>query len=245
MNNKSLYNYFHEGTNSQKKIIKKNNFTYRLIITVIEKYLVNIESKVLDIGCGAGTLSLYLGKKGYEVMGIDVSDKAIISSNESAKYMKLNNVKFRVYNFPYEIPKKKFDIILFTEVIEHLKDDYLALNKIYSMTNKNGILILSTPSKNAPLYKLGLLNKFDKEVGHLRRYYNEELISILNKAGFIIVENYKVEGLLRNFLFTNSIAGKSIKFIKGPLSDFVTYIDQLFLSICGESNYIIVAKREI
>ena len=66
--NKNKYEGFHSGTTAQHKIISSNNFTYRHVVHFIDKYLKR-QMKVLDIGCGAGTLCFYIASKGNQVMG--------------------------------------------------------------------------------------------------------------------------------------------------------------------------------
>lgn len=243
-NSKDTHEKFHQKTNIQKRIIDGENFTYRNIINEINQ-INTVGTKVLDIGCGAGTVSFYLASKGYKVFGIDISDKAIRNCQNSAKEMNMTETtEFKVMNFPYETPRKKFDFVLLTEVIEHLEDDEVALNKIFSMLNKNGVVLITTPSANAPLYRLGLTNKFDKEVGHLRRYNLSELEKKCNKAGFKVISVDKKEGILRNFLFINPVAGNLIRVInKFKLSSIVTILDNIFLKLFGESDLFIVAQK--
>ncbi len=236
------YEEFHSSTRPQTKIISEKNFTYRLLLKSINKYL-RRKDKVLDIGCGAGTLCLYLANKGYEVLGIDISNQAVESAKESAKIMGFDGAKFKKCDFPAEIPNGKFDFIIFTEVIEHIKNDRKALSQINNLLNKNGILLLSTPSARAPLNRIGYSKEFDKRVGHLRRYDIEELQKMINDEGFSIKETRRVEGAIRNFLFLSPSAGKIIRFIKYFISDLVTLIDNISIAFFGESNYIIIARK--
>ena len=96
--------------------------------------------------------------------------------------------------------KDRFDLIICSEVLEHLQDDMKALLKMNILLKDNGGIIVSVPSVNAPLYKLGLAEKFDKRVGHLRRYSLNQIVSLIEKAGFKIEETYKTEGVIRNCL---------------------------------------------
>jgi len=241
---KKLHEKYHSRTKRQLKIIKDNNFTYRLLISVINRYLKVDDRKILDIGCGAGTLALYLAGKGNNVLGIDISSKAIRECLSSKKGLGLKNVNFRQLEFPKEAINEKFDVVLFTEVIEHLEDDKGALKNIKKLLKPKGVMILSTPSNTAPLHKLGLTKKFDREVGHLRRYSLTELKLLVKNSGFKIVEVQKTEGVLRNFLFINPIAEKFIRFFKFFVSDIVTYADNASISMFGYSNIIIVARKK-
>lgn len=235
---------FHETTLVQKKIISEKNFTYRIILKVINKFLLKgKKNKILDIGCGAGTLSLYLASKKNEVLGIDIAENAIYSCKSSAEYLNLKNVSFQQMPFPDKIPNGKFDLIICSEVLEHLKDDKLALKKIFSLLNNGGIAIISTPSIDAPIYRLGLARKFDERVGHLRRYSLEKLVSMCKESGFIIIETRKTEGVLRNFLFLNPIAGKLVRFIRWNISNVVSFFDDISLTFFGESQIFVVVKK--
>ncbi len=177
---------------------------------------------------------------------IDISEKAIRTCQFTSIELGLESfTKFQTMAFPEEFPKEKFDFIIFTEVIEHLHKDELALKRIYSILKKNGRVLITTPSKNAPMYKWGFANKFDKRVGHVRRYSHEELITKCQQAGLEVIDSEKKEGLLRNFLFINPIAGKLIRFInKLQLSSPVTFIDDLFLALFGESNIFVIARKK-
>lgn len=238
------YEEFHKTTLSQTHIISRNNFTYRIILNVISKYLER-PKKILDVGCGAGTLSIYLASEGNDVNGIDISSNAIKRCKESARHLKIKNILFEKMNFPNQVPSLKYDFIICSEVIEHLKDDDMVLKTIFSLLNPKGIAIISTPSKNAPIYKLGLAYEFDKKVGHLRRYSVENLKDKCKNAGFTILEIKKTEGIVRNFLFLNSLAGKLIRFVKFFISDIVTYIDNISLKLFGESQIFIVVQKPL
>ena len=242
LDQRKKHEIFHKTTLAQKRIIEESNFTYRIIIAVINKYLRGAK-KVLDIGSGAGTICFYLGSKEKDILGIDISQNAIAACKKSTEFLKLRNVDFQRMNFPHEVPNSRFDLIICSEVLEHLEDDNLAVEKIYSLLNKGGIAIISTPSKNAPLYKLGLAKKFDDRVGHLRRYKLDELVNKCRDVGFTILETKKTEGILRNFLFLNSVAGKFVRFIKFFLSDIVTIVDNISLYLFGESQIFVVVKK--
>ncbi len=237
MKNNKLYEDYHTNTSVQFKIIKENNFTYKLILQVLNKYLKS-EKNVLDIGCGAGTLTMYMA-----VLGIDISEKAVHAAQKSAEVLDLKNISFKAVEFPNEVPTDTYDFILCSEVIEHLENDTLALKKIYQLLKPEGIAMITTPSINAPMYRLGLANEFDKRVGHLRRYTLDALALKCQKAGFTIIGMKKNEGILRNFLFLNPIAGKFIRFIKFFLVDVVTYLDNATVPLFGESDLIVVLEK--
>jgi len=246
MSQKNLYEFFHEKSSGPKKIIKENNFTYRNLIKILEIYLIKSKKMaILDIGCGTGTIVFYLANKGHNIYGIDISKKAIKIANNNLNFFKLKGeIKFLRKDIQKSnLQDKKFDLILCSEVIEHVENDKKLIQKIYKFLKTNGILIISVPSKNAPLYRFGKATQFDKRAGHLRRYLVKDLKKILNIGGLKILEYKKTEGVLRNFLFLNNFFGKFIRFIKGPIVELVSFIDNIFIYLFGESQIFIVAKK--
>jgi len=240
-----LYENFHKKTKSQKRIIGKKNFTYRNLIEVLGKYI-DDEKEILDIGCGAGTVDFYLAKVGHKILGIDISGKAVEACRESSQALGLEyRLNFEKLNFPKEKPSGKFDLVICSEVLEHLKNDQKAVKVIFGLLRPGGVAIISTPSKNAPLYRIGFAKEFDKEVGHLRRYSLKELKILVGKTGFVVLETIKTEGILRNFLFLNPIADKLVRVLNkiGALSDIITFMDRLTIPVFGESDIFITAQK--
>lgn len=244
----SRYEKYHRDyikTSIQRRLINPRNFTYvnffRFVLPVIQR---SKPRKILDVGSGAGTLSFYLGSLGYKVVAVEASKTATKIAKESVESLKLeNNIKFlqgRIEEFEY---RGSFDLVLCLELLEHCFDDRKVLLKIYNNLRKGGVLILSTPLRNAPLAKLGLVSKFDKEIGHLRRYDKNEIFTKLEMTGFVVKSYIETEGIVRNSLFVFPKLGFIIKFLRSYLSDCFTVIDDLSGRIFGYSDGIVVARK--
>lgn len=242
---KSLYNNFHKYSKNQIKLISKEDFTYHNILKFTDLYIKK-PSRVLDIGCGVGSVDLYLVSLGNQVTGIDISKKAIDMAKKSSKILKLDeHVIFNVIDFPKNIPKGVFDVVICSEILEHLIDDNGAILAIKKLLKPKGILIASSPSFNAPLYKLGLLDNFDKSVGHIRRYTASSFRKLFSNPDFKILDIQKTEGILRNFLYTNKTGGFLLKIFKrDPFSKVVTCIDNIMVNLFGESDIVIVVQKK-
>lgn len=246
MNRKNIHEKYHSGVKLQKRIISSNNFTYRNTILLVNEFFAK-KSEILDIGCGVGTIDFYIVSNypNIKIKGVDISEKAIDAAvKNSSKFGFGENISYSITSFPGPVIKGKFDGILISEVLEHIPNDKIAVNKIYSMCGNESIVIASSPSITAPLYRLGMLKNFDNRVGHLRRYSAKEFKKLFENNGFKIIKFVETEGILRNFLFTNSTAGKFIRYIRGPFSDIVTIFDNLTIPIFGASNYYIVAQKK-
>jgi ubiquinone biosynthesis O-methyltransferase len=239
-----IYEKFHQKTTFQEKVINVKNFTYRIILGVINNHISNFSNKaILDVGCGAGTISLYLANKEANIIGVDISRKAIDSCKKSAKALKLKNKTQFICNTIEKVKfRRKFDLIICSEIIEHIPNDKAFLKRIHKLLENNGLLILSTPSINAPLYKIGLAQNFDKRVGHIRRYSKKQISDLVKNSGFTIEKVRLTEGVLRNFFFLTRF-GWFIKFFRGIISDIVTVMDNLLIRLFGESQIFIVARK--
>ncbi|MDZ4229369.1 MAG: class I SAM-dependent methyltransferase [Patescibacteria group bacterium] len=244
MDYKAFYENYHRLRLLPKRIITQKNFTYRHIVAVLDRYCQG--KTVLDFGSGVGTLALYLARQGKQVTGIEVAPKAVAVAKKSAAKFRLDNqVKFLLGDIFKSNLKQKFDFVICSEVLEHLHDDGRALDKIYSLLKPTGRLLVSVPSQNAPLIKLGAIKEFDAWSGHLRRYTLESLTALLNQHHFKVIFAKKNEGIIRDSLFVFPALGTQIIRLAnrfGIISDLITIIDNLALKFFGESQLIIVAK---
>ncbi|MEK7095293.1 MAG: class I SAM-dependent methyltransferase [Patescibacteria group bacterium] len=239
------YDVFHNRSKKQKRVIDSNNFTYRKIIHNINSSI-NKKNKLLDYGCGVGTLTYYFSRIFKESTGVDVSEKAISIAKESVSDVdqSKSTIKFlTVKNFKIKANKNKYDLIICSEVIEHVSNDRELIKKIFMYLKKGGMLFLSTPSSQAPLFRMGLLKKFDARVGHLRRYSQINLVNLIESEKFQIKKIIKTEGLLRNSLYTMKPLGFIVRFIKGPLIKIITVVDDYLAYVFGESDIQIIAQK--
>lgn len=199
--------------------------------------------EILDFGCGVGQISLFLSRFGHSIKGVDISKKAISHAKETAKELNIPNVHFSTESLEQiSKTKKKFDLIICIEVIEHVEKDQELLILMKRILKKNGTLFLTTPSINAPLYRIGSLKDFDRRVGHIRRYEAQDLKGKFLTAGFTKVKIHKTEGVLRNSLYTIGQLGFLIRFIKGPVIPVVNFMDGLLVHIFGESDLQVCAR---
>lgn len=242
----NFYNRFHKKGSIQNKVISDKNFTYRIVLSVIRK---EVEDKknlsILDFGCGVGTVSFFMASKGNSVIGLDISKDAVDIANKSAKLMKVDKLAkfYDLETGKRKVNKRKFDLILCIEVIEHIEQDRELVNYLAKLLKKKGVLVISTPSMNAPLKKLGLTNDFDKKAGHLRRYDVEKLVKMVKSTGLNVKKVIKTEGLIRNSLFLFPVLSKFIRYVRGPISDLLTFIDNLIIPLFGESDIFVVSKK--
>jgi 2-polyprenyl-3-methyl-5-hydroxy-6-metoxy-1,4-benzoquinol methylase len=138
--------------------------------------------KLFEIGCGTGKLLNKL-KSDYEVSGMDISPSAILFAKKSTG---LKNLK--VFNIEKENFLGKYDIIIAFDVLEHLKNPSLVLEKIKKALKQNGVLIFSVPN-NYGLFG-SLMTKFFNFIDktHISTYPRDKWIRIMKEKGFKIEE---------------------------------------------------------
>ena len=111
---------------------------------------------ILDIGCGGGLLSEPMSRLGANVTAIDASKKNI----EVAKFhAKKNNLKINYLCFsPEKLNiKKKFDVILNMEIIEHVDDINFFIKKSSNLLKKNGLMFVATLNKTFKSYLFAII----------------------------------------------------------------------------------------
>ncbi len=246
MQDKNFYETYHLRGKRHRRLINENNFTYRNLLKIVSIHL-SEKINVLDVGCGTGAIDFYLSSKVNDILGLDISSLAIKNAVQNAKALDIaGNIEFRTLNFLNFKTKKKFDLILCFEILEHLRNDGEAVKKVFNLSKRGGVAIFSVPSENSPLFKLGFAKKHDMMVGHLRRYSADELSTLIKAQGFRIIKVQKNEGVLRNALFIFPIGNLIIKVANrfDWVSNMITIFDN-FLSFFGESQIIVVAKKPI
>ena len=112
--------------------------------------------KILDIGCGGGLLSEPMCRLGAKVTAIDASVKNIAVAKLHAKK---NNLKINyICTSPEKLKtKKKFDVILNMEIIEHVEDVKFFLKSCSNLLKKNGIMFVATLNKTLKSYAFAIV----------------------------------------------------------------------------------------
>lgn len=135
---------------------KKINYEYDRLadrkrldfITNFLQYSLPANAKILDVGCGNGVISRHLGKFGFNVTGIDVSEKTIEKANALNT---LSNVKFITKSAEELMANgQEYDAVICSEVLEHLDHPESLLKVLNGILSSHGKLIITVPNGNGP-----------------------------------------------------------------------------------------------
>ena len=112
---------------------------------ISEKNLKNLD--ILDLGCGGGLVSESLSRLGANVTGIDFVKNNIEVAKQHSNKKKLK-INYKYANIETLKIKKKYDLIIMYEILEHLDNwEYFLLNISKNLKSK-GILVISTINRN-------------------------------------------------------------------------------------------------
>ena len=112
---------------------------------------------ILDIGCGGGLLSEPMSRLGANVTGIDIVDKNINVAKTHSEEQNLE-IDYKITTAEeLALGKKKFDVILNMEVIEHVADLNLFIESCEKLLKKNGLLFFATLNRNILSFGLAIV----------------------------------------------------------------------------------------
>jgi SAM-dependent methyltransferase len=136
--------------------------------------------RILEIGCGTGTITSFLVDRQL-VVGIDVVDHYVRSTGE--RYRGHPNIVIRRHDLTESIEplrEYRFDSALSVNVFEHIANDEAAMKAVCALLEPGGTFSVLVPCHPA------LLGSFDRDIGHHRRYTKGELRRKLEASGFVV-----------------------------------------------------------
>lgn len=178
---------------------------------VIDNLCLKNGDKILEVGCGKGFYAHIIGaffpKISY--LGIDINEEHL---RIAKVFVQASNVNFRkVDATKLPFADKVFDKIICTEVLEHIKNDRLAISELYRVLKPHGIVVITVPNKNYPFLwdpiNWVLERFFHTHIPshilwfagiwayHVRLYKEDELLEKVKKQGF------KIESITRTTHF--------------------------------------------
>jgi 2-polyprenyl-3-methyl-5-hydroxy-6-metoxy-1,4-benzoquinol methylase len=187
-----------QQTDNYKKHTSKNPIQ-RLLLWNFFRHLVNLTASkkvdsILDVGCGEGFTLNRLKEHGIgkKLEGLEYSKAAILLGKKT--YPDIKIVQGSIYELPYK--DNSFDLVLCTEVLEHLDKPQDALKELVRVSKK--YLVISVP--NEPFFMLAQLirgknwSRFGNDIEHVNHW---------TMFGFpkFIKKNAKVHVLAKRFPF--------------------------------------------
>jgi SAM-dependent methyltransferase len=144
--------------------------------------------RVLDLGCGNGSLTHALQRQGFQLVGCDADRGGIeiASATDAGAVFKTVSV----YDDPGRLGETAFDAVVSTEVIEHLFAPAALPRFAAAVLKPRGTPIVSTPYhgylKNVAIRLAGKWDHHDslREGGHIKFWSRRTLSELLGRNGF-------------------------------------------------------------
>lgn len=131
--------------------------------------------KILEVGCGMGYLTYSLIKEGFNIKGLDISQRAI---NDAIMSFGPYYICADVFEFA-KTHTEVYDRIIFTQVFEHVEEPVKWLEVLMTMLKKDGRIILTTENKS--LYPPNTIWQSDLPPVHLWWFSEQSMKYIANK----------------------------------------------------------------
>lgn len=171
---------------------KYSRIRFETTLNLLKPYLKDTV-KILDIGSYTSDL-LRMLPEGLDYYGIDNDEEALeIAKKRGAK---VSRIDIENQKIPFE--NKSFDVIIATEILEHLKDTERVVRQIRDLVKESGVVLISLPNECTILHRLNvLLGKGIDGTGFAPHYHmhfptikqNDEL---MNKYFSVIERRYWV-----------------------------------------------------
>ncbi len=158
----------------------KNYYTKKL-----KKY---IHGDILEVGAGIGETTKYLfinTQNSWLCLEPDLELAKIILKKKETGYLH-SKVNVQATTIDGLSNQKKYDCILYIDVLEHIEHDTKEIIKASKLLKEQGYLIILAPAHNF------LFSKFDKNIGHYRRY-NKKMFRNITNIGIEKVKIYYLD----------------------------------------------------
>lgn len=165
----------------------------------VESVLANLPkgSSILDVAAAQGNFSLTLAELGYDVTWNDLRSELKGYVESKHEFGKISYVSGNVFDIPAE---GQFELILATEIIEHVAHPDQFLEKLSRLVKKGGYILITTPLGSYMLNNLPKFTEFENpEIfesvqfkpnsdGHIFLLHKEEVFFVAERAGLDVVE---------------------------------------------------------
>ena len=152
--------------------------------------LIGENKRVIDFGCATGYFARLLSNRGCEVVGVEVNPKAAKVASKYCDKVIVADLDFVSLN---DILVKKFDVAVFGDILEHLRNPWKILEETLNILEPQGYVVASIPNIAHGAIRLALLQgNFEyKQLGildntHLRFFTRKTVEELFEDSGYLI-----------------------------------------------------------
>jgi 2-polyprenyl-3-methyl-5-hydroxy-6-metoxy-1,4-benzoquinol methylase len=179
----------------------QSNHSHGYLLPAVERILTGLHlpperRRILDLGCGNGSVAVQLAAKGYHPVGIDPSEEGIAHGRKAYPQLELHHGS--CYDDLVSV-HGRFPAVVSLEVVEHVYFPRRFASTVYSLLEEGGTAIISTPYHSyLKNLVLALTGKMDSHFtvlwdhGHIKFWSIRTLTQLLKEAGFKTVRFERV-----------------------------------------------------
>ena len=136
--------------------------------------------RLLDVGCGSGTLLGLMKQRGFEVMGVDFSSEAArIAGAQNGVNVVVGSLKDAGF------AAESFDVVTLFHVLEHVTNPRDVLMEARRILKPNGRLVLQVPNIQSWQFRLFGAKWYGLDIPrHVIDYSKQSVCRLLNESGF-------------------------------------------------------------
>lgn len=188
----------------------------------VYKHLPIRSGSLIDVGAGNGLLLKFFKQRGFTVEGIELEENQVHRMKNDPN---LKGVKVSQGDITKLKGKSSYNVVVASDVIEHIEDDQLALKRLFELVAPGGYLIITVPAHQH------LFGIRDRKWGHYRRYDKRDLAQKLGALGgetvscrfwnfmgyfaYFYYERIKKQPIREGFRYSTSLPSKIIRTLIG------------------------------
>jgi SAM-dependent methyltransferase len=173
--------------------------------------------RVLDLGCGFGRHAFEAFRRGADVVAVDRSAAevaevtkmfhAMVATGEASPAQLARAVRADLTALPF--PSGSFDVVIASEVLEHIPDDARAIGEIARVVRPGGRVAVTVPRWWPERVCWSLSESYRTEPGgHVRIYTADALATRLSDAGLVVGGRHHAHALHSPYWWINCAIGR-------------------------------------
>ncbi len=230
-----IYALSAENKDSFQRFFRQRRF--EIILSELRK-VAKKGDKILDIGCGSGIGTMQLSELGFDMTGSDINKKFVNYAITESKKRGLKT-RFFLSDLTKNLQKfnNKFDVIIASEVLEHVEDYRTAIENLKKYLKMDGYLIVTVPN----FHGLAGITEFLWSLKARYNWVHEHKHYICSPRRMDIILRNSGLTLLR--IYTAFYISHFLPFVSKRLSSFFFEKEQLYMKNLGLGELLIAVAK--
>jgi len=211
---------------------------------IIEEFKPYLSGCTAEVGAGTGNFTELLLGNVRHIIAFEPSDNMYPKLNErfasNEKVEPLNSI----FKSDIAQSRKEFDTIVYVNVLEHIENDSQELSIVYGSLREGGYVLIFVPALSF------LFSNLDRNLGHYRRYRKNNLVTMLERAGFRVekAKYFDIIGIIPWYiafvLMRKTLTGGNVSLYDRVVVPVMKRVERWIAPPIGK-NILLVARKPI